>query len=115
MIENALLLESLPDMKNRLALVENLCHFENISDLIQKNKFSKLYDTSLHVIMGIKQFDLIIFYKIHKPLKSNEPFVGLNCKIGISAFGVDKFIGDSSVKNGEILRLPNVNKKKFVY
>ena len=51
---------------------------------------------------------------MHRPVKSDEPFVGF-CKLGISAFGVDKFLGDSSVKNGEIVCLPNADKKKFVY
>ena len=65
--------------------------FKNAMDLVNNNKFPKLVDNRLNVIIGVRQAELINYEKIRKPAHSGEPFAGL-CKLGWTIFGPDSYL-----------------------
>ena len=80
-ISSALVLDRMPSVDRNFPVAENLCAFKNLADLVQGNKFPELYDSELHLIIGIREASIISYDKIRKLLKAVEPFAGC-CKIG---------------------------------
>ena len=87
-ISSALVLEQMPSIDQNCPIAANLSSFKNVTDLIQNNKFPNLFDSDLHVIVGIREAELINFEKIRKPFHHNEPFVAW-CKSGWTVFEPD--------------------------
>ena len=81
-------LDQIPSIDQNCPIASNLGSFKNATNLIQNNKFQNLVDSSLHVIIGIREAELINFEKIRKPCHQNEPFVAC-CEIGWTVFGPD--------------------------
>ena len=48
--------------------------FDNGSDLIKQNKLPNLNDTKLHVIIGIRETNLMNYDTVWRPVQPNEPF-----------------------------------------
>ena len=71
--------------------------------MIQENKFPNLVDSSLHVIIGVREAGLINFDKIRKPCYPNEPFVG-RCKIGWTVFGPDPHLKNKPLTRCNLVR-----------
>ena len=72
-ISTALVIDRMPSIDKKFPTAENLKLFDNATDLIRGNKFPKLYDTDLHLIVGIKEAELINFEVTRKPVKCTEP------------------------------------------
>ena len=70
---------------------ENLRLFKNTTNLVKNNKFPKLADSCLNLIIGVRQTELINYEKIRKPANPGEPFAGL-CKLGWTIFGPDPYL-----------------------
>ena len=66
-VSQALVMDCLPDIGNNFPTSQNLHPFKNSSDLIRDNKFSRLIDTKVNLIVGIRQAGLINNEKIQKP------------------------------------------------
>ena len=79
-------MDSHPSIDLHFPIPSNLCPFKNTADLIRNNKFPKLADSDMHLIIGIREGELTNIDKIRKACKNNEPFVG-HCKQGWTAFG----------------------------
>ena len=60
-------MDSLPSINQNFPIPSNMCSFKNTADLIWNNKFPKLADSDLHLIIGIHEAELINFEKIRKP------------------------------------------------
>ena len=95
-ISSALILDQMPSIDQNCPVASNLGSFKNATDLIRLNKFPNLIDSSLHVIIGIREAELINFEKIRKPCHQNEPFVA-HCKIGWTVFGPDPHLRNKPV------------------
>ena len=80
-INSALVLDQMPSIDQNCPIAYNLNCFENATDLIRSNKFPNLVDSSLNVIIGVREAGLINYDKVRKPCHPNEPFIG-HCKIG---------------------------------
>ena len=76
-ISQALVIDDLSSIDQNFPTPSNLRSFKNMTDFNKNNKFPKLADSDLHLIIGIREAELINFEKIRKPFNSNEPFVGL--------------------------------------
>ena len=70
-------MDNLPSIDQNFPTYNNLCSFTNTADLLRNDKFPKLADTNLHLIIGVCQAELINFEKLRKPANFGEPFVGL--------------------------------------
>ena len=66
-VSQALVMDCLPNIDNNFPSSQNLHPFKNISDLIRNNKFPRLIDSCLNLIIGVHQADLINYEKIRKP------------------------------------------------
>ena len=89
-------MDDIPSIDQNFPIPSNLCSFKNTVDLIRNNKFPKLADSDLHLIIGIREAELINFEKIRKPCNSNEPFVGF-CKLGWTVFGPDQYLKNKPI------------------
>ena len=75
-----------------------------MTDLIKSNKFPNLYDSELHVIIGIREAEIINFEKTRKPLNCDEPFAS-KCKIGWTAFGPDPYLKNKPINHINFVRI----------
>ena len=80
----------MPSIDKHFPTADNLHLFENMADLIKDNKFLNLYDSKLHVIIGIRDAEIINFEKTRKALKYDELFAAM-CKIGWTVCGPDQY------------------------
>ena len=78
----------MPPIGENFPTSENLRDFSNSRDLIRNGKFPVLSDRKLHIIVGIKQANLMIYNRIRTPVTPNEPYFA-RCKLGWTAFGSD--------------------------
>ena len=53
-VNQALVMDCLPDIDNNFPTSQNLHPFKNISDLIRNNKFPRLIDSHLNIIIGVR-------------------------------------------------------------
>ena len=90
-ISSALVLDQMPSIDQNFPVADNLGSFRNLTDLVQCNKFPNLYDSGLHLIIGIREAEIINFDKIRKPFNADEPFA-VRCKIGWTVIGPDPFL-----------------------
>ena len=67
-ISSALVLDQMPSIERNFPVVEKLCEFKNLTDLVQGNKFPDLYDSDLHLIISIREASIINYDKIRKHL-----------------------------------------------
>ena len=95
-VNQALVMDCLPNIDNNFPTSQNLHPFKNSSDLIRDNKFPCLIDTRLNLIVGIRQAGLINYEKIRKPENFGEPFAG-KCKLGWTIFGPDPYLKSKTV------------------
>ena len=84
----------MPSIDHSYPVTDNLKSFKNLADLLQNNKFPTLFDSDLHIIVGIREAGLINYDKIREPCSPGEPFVG-RCKIGWAVFGSDPYLKTS--------------------
>ena len=112
-ISSALVLEQMPSIDQNCPIAANLSSFKNLTDLIQNNKFPNLFDSNLHVIVGIREAELINFEKIRKPFHYDEPFVA-RCKIGWAVFGPDLYLKNKPLTRCNFVRLPDEMLEKKV-
>ena len=87
-INQALVMNELPPIEQNFPTRDNLRFFLNTADLVKNNKFPKLTDTRLNLIIGVCQTELINYDKLIKPANPGKPYVGL-CKQGWTFFGPD--------------------------
>ena len=114
-ISSALVLDQMPSIDQNCPIASNLGSFKNATDLIQKNKFPNLVDSSLHVIISVREAELINFEKIWKPCHQNEPFVAC-CKIGWTVFGPDLHLKNKPLTQCNFIRLSDkILEKKWTY
>ena len=66
-ISSALVIDKMPAIDHSYPVAENLNSFKNLTDLLQNNKFPNLFDSDLHIIVGIREADLINYDKIREP------------------------------------------------
>ena len=78
-------MDELPSIEKNFPSRDNLRFYKNTADLIKNNKFPKLADTRLNLIIGICQAELTNYEKLRKPANSGEPFVA-KCRLGWTAF-----------------------------
>ena len=93
----------MPSIDQNCPIASNLSFFENATDLIQKNKFPNLVDSSLHIIIGVREAGLINYDKVRKPCHPNEPFIG-HCKIGWTVFGPDPHLKNRPLTRCNLVR-----------
>ena len=74
-IDSALVLDQMPSIEKNFPTASNLDCFENAADLIRKNKFPNLVDENLHLIVGIREANLINYDKVRKPSNTDQPFI----------------------------------------
>ena len=103
-ISQALVMNSLPSIGQNFPIPSNLCSFKITADLFKTNKFPKVTDSDLHLIIGIREDELNNFEKIRKPSNSNEPFVGL-CKLGWTVFGPDQYLNNKPMTRCNFVRI----------
>ena len=75
-INQALVMDELPSIEQSFPTHDNLRFFKNTANLlIRDNKFPKLADTRLHLIIGVRQAELIHYEKLE-----NLPTLESICK-----------------------------------
>ena len=79
-ISSALVIDKMPLIYHSYPVIDNLKSFKNLADLLQNNNFPTLFDSDLHIIVGIRKAGLINYDKIRETCSPGEPFVGC-CKI----------------------------------
>ena len=90
-INQALVIKELPLLEQNFPTRKNLRFFKNTTDLVNNNKFPKLVDSRLNLIIGVRQYELINYEKIRKHAHPGEPFAGL-CKLGWTIFRLDPYL-----------------------
>ena len=103
-ISSALVLDQMPSIDHSYPIADNLNSFKNLTDLIQNNKFPNLFDSDLHVIVGIREAGLINYEKIRKPCNPGEPFAA-RCKIGWTVFGPAPHLKNKPLTRCNFIRL----------
>ena len=86
-ISIALFLDQMPSIDQIFSIAANLSSFKNLTNLIHNNKFPNLYDSELHIIIGIREAEIINFEKTRKPFHCDKPF-DARCKIRWTVFGM---------------------------
>ena len=112
-ISSALVLDKMPSIDQNFPTADNLRLFENMTDLIKGNKFPNLYDSELHVIIGIREAEIINFEKTRIPLNCDEPFA-VRCKIGWTVFGPDPYLKNKPITWCNFVRLSDEMLEKKV-
>ena len=67
-ISSVLVMDKMPSIDKIFPTADNLRLFKNATDLIKSNKFPKFYDTDLHIIIGIREAEMINFESTKKLL-----------------------------------------------
>ena len=84
-------MDELPSIEKNFPTRDNLRFFLNTADFMINNKFLKLSDTRLNLIIGVRQAELINYEKLRKPANPGEPYVVL-CKLGQTIFGPEPYL-----------------------
>ena len=87
-ISSALVLNDMPSIEKNFPTSANLNCFEHASDLVRNKKFPELVDESLHLIVGVREANLINYDRVRTPDNPDQPFL-THCKLGWMAFGPD--------------------------
>ena len=64
-VASALVFNKMSSIDQNCPNASNLGFFKNATDLIQENKFPNIVDSSLHVIIGVREAGFINFEKIN--------------------------------------------------
>ena len=106
-ISSALVLDKMPSIDQNFPTANNLRLFKNMTDLIKGNKFPNLYDTELHMIIGVRKAEIINFEKTRKSFKCDEPFAA-RCKIGWTVFGPDPYLKNKPITRSNFVRISEI-------
>ena len=98
-------MDELPSIEQNFPTCDNLQCFKNVAHLVRNNKFPKLADTCLNLIIGIRQAELINYEKLRKPANSGEPFVA-KCRLGWTAFSNDLYLKSRPMVRSNFAELP---------
>ena len=74
-------MDELLSIEQNFPTYDNLRFFKSAADLLRKNKFLKLADTKLHLIIGVCQPELIKYERLRKPANPVKLFADLR-KVG---------------------------------
>jgi hypothetical protein len=102
-INSALVLDNMPSIEKNFPTASNLECFEHASDLVRDNKFPCLVDESLHLIIGVREANLINYDKVRTPVSSEQPFLA-HCKIGWTAYGPDPGLRNKPLTRCNLVR-----------
>ena len=106
----------MPSIEKNFPTASNLGCFEHTSDLVRKNKFPCLIDENLHLIIGVREANLINYDKVRTPVSSDQPFLA-HCKIGWTAFGPDPGLRSRPLTRCNLVRCTDelLEKKLMLY
>ena len=114
-INPARVMNELPSIEQNFPTRDNLRFFKNTADLVKNNKFPKLADIRLNLIIGVRQAELINYEKLRKAANPGEPFVGL-CYLGWVIFGLDSYLKCKPMTCCNFVRvLDDMLEKKSIY
>ena len=102
-IGSALVLDNMPSIEKNFPTASNRGCFGHASDLVRENKFPFLIDKNLHLIIGVREANLINSDEVRTPVSSEQPFLS-HCKIGRTAFGPDKSLRNSLLTHCNLIR-----------
>ena len=99
-----MVIDQMPSIDHSYPVADNLNSFKNLTDLLQNNKFPNLFDSDLHIIVGIREAGLINYEKIRKPCNPGKPFTRL-CEIGWTVFGPNPYLKNKPLARCNFVRL----------
>ena len=83
--------------------------------MVKSNKFPKLADTRLNLIIGVRQAELINYEKLRKPANPGEPYVGL-CKLGWTIFRPDPYLKSKPMTRCNFIHVSDdMLEKRLIY
>jgi hypothetical protein len=93
----------MPSIEKNFPTAFNLEGIDHALDLVRDNKFPCLEDENLHLIMGIREANLINYDKVRTPINPEQPFLA-HCKIGWTAYGPDIGLNNKQLTHCNLVR-----------